>query len=300
VTKKNILSNGKRWAPTWMPFYVDDYMLDEKVIDLTPVGRSVYVELLCSSWSMGGSLPNRPEHLWKYTLLTSKEEWDSVAAEVLALFKVVDGRLVNPRLVEEFQNQRDFVNSRIKGGKTASDKRWGNSSADSSATSLAGISANSSGVQKERKGEERKGKEKPKTMQSHTEADSLTNVSVPALPSEPARRVAEKLAEILGRTNLKPATVAAWASQVESIVTAHGEKVTLDVMQSTLVTNSDGFWRGRIYGMKNFVRCFNSMHEQAKRKTAGPRAAVTVNPLAARAASLNEQHDFTSIAKGDL
>ena len=293
MTKKNILSNGKRWAPTWMPFYVDDYMMDEKVIDLTPVGRSVYVELLCSSWSMGGSLPNRPEHLWKYTLLTSKEEWDAVADEVLALFKVVDGRLVNPRLAEEFRNQRDFVNSRIKGGKNASDKRWGNSSANSS--------ADSSGVQKERRGEERKGKEKLKTMQAHTEAESLTNVSVPAPPSEPARRVAQKLAEILGRTNLKPATVEAWANQAEGIVTAHSEQVALNVMQSTLVSNNDGFWRGRIYGMKNFVRCFNSMHEQATRKTAGTRkAAVATNPLAARAASLNDKHDFTSIAKGDL
>ena len=53
----------------WFPFYYADYMGDEKVISLTPTGRSAYIELLCSSWPMGCSLPNVPEHLWKYTPL---------------------------------------------------------------------------------------------------------------------------------------------------------------------------------------------------------------------------------------
>ena len=53
MTKKQ---RSSKWSPTWMPFYCADYMSDERVIDLTPVGRSVYVELLCSSWSIADTL----------------------------------------------------------------------------------------------------------------------------------------------------------------------------------------------------------------------------------------------------
>jgi hypothetical protein len=51
--------------------------------------------------------------------------------------------------------------------------------------------------------------------------------------------------------------------------------------------------------MKNFARCFNSMLKQMNQNTtAGTR--TTVDPLAARAASLSTGHDFSALAKGEL
>ncbi len=303
MTKRDILSNGKRWAPSWMPLYVDDYMRDERVMDLTPVGRGVYIELLCSSWSNGGSLPNRPEHIWKYTLLNSKAEWDAVATEVLAMFKVVGDRLVNKRLAEEFQNQLDSVNSRIEGGKKSAKKRvrdasgqWVNTNSDAnSATSLAGDSVPKSVPEKEKRGEEKRGEE-IKTVTTHATKSLVADAPTSALPSESATRVAEKLAAILGRYNLKAGTKTAWAEQVAGIVAEHGEQTVVAVMQFHLAESSDGFWRGRILGPKNLAKCFKSMLAQKQRVAGTSRAAA---PLA-RAASLKTGHDFSAMAKGDL
>jgi hypothetical protein len=50
--------------------------------------------------------------------------------------------------------------------------------------------------------------------------------------------------------------------------------------------------------MKNFSRCFKTMLKQMEQGTAGTRQAI--DPLAARAATLNTGHDFSAIAKGEL
>jgi len=285
-----------------MPFYCHDYMRDERVIDMTPVGRSVYVELLCSSWSMGGSLPNRSDHLWKYTLLNTKEEWDAVSVEVLSMFKVVDERLVNPRLSEEFKQSHKIAQGRINAGKLGAEARYGSGTASSGANGTAsgkGVEHNINITEQNKK---------PKTMQGHVSESEVASSSAllepktqgPASgPSDAAARVAEKLAAILGRDDLKPRTKIAWAEQVEVLVTAHGEKTVMDVMQYALVDNPDGFWRGRIYAAKNFVRCFNTVHKQAQRKDAGTRKAAA-DPLVQRAASLQSGHDFSAMAKGDV
>jgi uncharacterized protein YdaU (DUF1376 family) len=272
-----------------------DFMSSPDVEIMTCEEVGSYFLLLQKAW-LGGencTLPNDPARLAKLARV------EKVSELVLSKFmQDKDGRLFNERLKSEW----DFAVKRSKDASKAAKKSHATGLRSQSGRSTTAMPAHSDGTATKTKTQTQNNtKTKLKTMQGHTEAGLSTDVGVvSAAPSEPARRVAGKLAEVLGRTNLKPATVEAWAREAESVITSHGEQVALDVMQSTLVANNDGFWRGRIYGMKNFVRCFNSMHEQAKRKTAGLRAAVTMNPLAARATSLNEQHDFASIAKGDL
>jgi hypothetical protein len=82
------------------------------------------------------------------------------------------------------------------------------------------------------------------------------------------------------------------------LVTKNGEATVLQVMNALLAENRDGFWRGRIFAMKNFVRCFTTMHKQFVRDAGTSRTAA--NPLAEHTASLKTGYDFSAIAKGDL
>jgi hypothetical protein len=131
------------------------------------------------------------------------------------------------------------------------------------------------------------------------EASSSASPSKP-VPGEAAVRVTAKLVEILRRENLKPATLKAWAEQAERILTKHPEPEVIAVMQWALVDSDNMFWRGRVYSMKHFANLFSTIRQQHGIKDAGTRKAAVTNPLAARATSLNDKHDFTSIAKGDL
>jgi uncharacterized protein YdaU (DUF1376 family) len=281
---KNILE------PWWYRHVPRDFMSSPDVQIMTAEECGSYFFLLQNAW-LGGqdcTLPNDPERLAKLARV------GKVSELVLGKFSVdKDGRLFNPRLLEEW-------NDAVKRSKDAS-----KAAKKSHATGLRSQSRRSAAAMPTHSDSPainintNTHINKTKTMQGHAEADSATDVaSDSASPSQPARRVAEKLAETLGRANLKRETVTAWAKQAEGIVAAHGEQMVLHVIHSALVDSSDGFWRGRVYAMKNFVRCFNTMLEQVTRKTAGTRAAA--DPLAQRAASLQTGHDFSAIAKGEL
>jgi uncharacterized protein YdaU (DUF1376 family) len=298
-----------------MPFYPGDYVNDERVMHLSPTGRATYIELLCHSWMLGGSLPYSPAHLWKYTLLESPEAWKVVADEVLSMFKIVDGRLVNPRLAVEYEESQRLADARIRGGKKTAAKRWketGNSSPDSSATS----SANSSGVgrrEENRRKEKKKASEPPSADSvsvsfSETVTGSKTEPQnqpgsgsnpQPVPPTEAGVRVAQKLLQTLGR-KLKPATLTAWCYQADALLKTHSEETLNAVMQWALVESTDGFWRARVVAMKVFVKCFKTMLSQYQTRGLKPGAAAGANPLAARAASLGEEYDFSAQAKGDF
>jgi hypothetical protein len=208
-----------------------------------------------------------------------------------------DGRFFNKRLKAEW----DFAVKRSKDASKAAKKSHATGLRSQSGRSAAASPAQSDGTATKTKTQTQT-KTKLKTVQAHTEADSAPSVALgsasSASPSEPATRVAEKLAAILGRTNLKPATVQAWAGLAEGIIVKHGEQIIVDVMQQQLVDTPDGFWRGRVFGMKNFVRSFNTMLTQTKNNVTTIRK--TADPLAARAASLQTGHDFSNMAKGDL
>jgi hypothetical protein len=213
------------------------------------------------------------------------------------LFKLdKKGRLFNPRLSEEW---REALN-RSKEGKKNHDKRY-TPDKPADATSInaecpeddSSITTNTYTNTKTYTN-----KKQAKTVLEHVSSLSSDEaVSAPTPTPSPATRVAGKLVEVLRRDNLKPTTKTAWADQCENLVQQHGEATVLRVMDYALVQNPDGFWRGRIYAMKNFVRCFGTILEQANRGTGTRKAA---DPLAQRAASLQTGHDFGAIAKGDI
>jgi uncharacterized protein YdaU (DUF1376 family) len=277
-------------APWWYKHVPRDFMSSPDVTMMTAEEIGTYFLLLQSAW-LGGAdctLPNDPDRLAKLARVPV------VSDIVLSKFQTDEnGRLYNPRLLGEWNEAL----KRSKDGKNNAKKRWqdgmprhsggnGTALARHSQPNATNTNTNTN-------------KNKNQNHEKHSSSSQpASGEALPSAPSEPAGRVAQKLAAVLGRDNLKPATAQAWTAQAEGIVAEHGEQAALDVIQFALVDNSDGFWRGRIYAMKNFVRSFATMHSQMKRKTAGPRGAA--DPLAQRAASLQTGHDFSSMAKGDL
>ena len=277
-----------------------DFMSSPDVEIMTCEEVGSYFLLLQKAW-LGGencTLPNDPGRLAKLARV------EKVSELVLSKFELdKDGRLFNPRLKDEWDN----AVKRSKDATKSANTRWENGMRSHSARNAAALPAQSEGIATQYTTPNTKNpKPKTKTMQTQVEVSSASNeASSPALtetpnpgPSEAAQRVAGKLAAILGRDNLKPGTKTAWAGLAQALVETHGEQTVMQVMQHHLVDSANPFWRGRVMAMKNFARCFNTMLKQAQNGTAGTRAAV--DPLAARAASLQTGHDFTAIAKGDL
>jgi uncharacterized protein YdaU (DUF1376 family) len=248
-----------------------------------------YFFLLQCAW-LGGedcTLPNDPDRLAKLARVPQ------VSQTVLSKFKTDKaGRLFNPRLLDEWKE----AVKRSKDGKKAIAARWkkehgGNTTVSPSKNDSVTTNTNTN-----------TNTNKSKIVQTHAALFSSANAEVSSGPTthppgESALRCASELAKILGRENLKPATVNAWAVQVEKVLVANEEKTVLAVMRWALIESGDGFWRGRIFAMKNFCRAFKAIHQQFK---SGQQRGAAADPLAARAASLKTGHDFSTLAKGDL
>jgi len=240
-------------------------------------------------------LPNDPNRLAKLARVPV------VSDIVLSKFQNDEsGKLYNPRLLDEWKEAL----KRSKDGKNNAKKRWQDGMSrhsDRNGTALprrcqpnaTNTNTNTNTNTKKTKNHEKHASESASASLSDTASTETPNPG----PADAAVRVTQKLATVLGRENLRPTTTMAWAELAHGLVREHGEKTVLEVINFALVENSDGFWRGRVFAMKNFVRGFNTMLAQMKR-TAGTRKPT--DPLAARAASLSTGHDFSVMAKGDL
>jgi uncharacterized protein YdaU (DUF1376 family) len=276
-------------SPWWYRHVPRDFMSSPDVQIMTAEECGSYFFLLQNAWLSGQdcTLPNDPERLAKLARVAKLSE------TVLGKFKLdKEGRLYNPRLLDEWKE----AIKRSKDGKKAIQTRWEkkvrqNNDRDTTVSAPNNDSITTNTHTNTHTNTNKKLSEKP-----DTEAGSSVVDLIPALPSEPATRVAQKLAEILGKRTLKPATVQKWAARAEGVTGEHGEQTVMAVMQWALVENPDGFWRGRIFGPETLSKCFKTMLSQSK-ATPIRKAA---DPLAQRAASLQTGHDFTALAKGDL
>jgi uncharacterized protein YdaU (DUF1376 family) len=302
VSKKQ---SSKFESPWWYRQVPRDFMSSPDVQLMTAEECGSFFFLLQWAW-LGGedcTLPNDPDRLAKLARV------ERVSDLVLGKFETDSkGRLYNPRLGEEWANAQ----KRSKDAKKALSKRWNKGSGRATPVEPPNYGSDTTVLPPNYASDTTKTKTKTNTNKKletvlpHTEASPATHVALASASSEsPAPgptaagvSVAQKLAAILGRDNLKPSTQTEWAEQADKLISAHGEQVVLDVMRHHLVESTDGFWRGRVLAMKNFARCFNTMHKQSKSKTAG--TARSADPLAQRAASLQTGHDFTALAKGDL
>jgi uncharacterized protein YdaU (DUF1376 family) len=277
--------------PWWYRQVPRDFMSSPDVEMMTAEEIGSYFLLLQKAWLLGENctLPNEPERLAKLSRV------EKVADIVLKKFLVdKDGRLYNPRLLDEWKDAL----KRSKDGINSAKARWDNgmrSHSGRTATALAsqcGGNATNTNTNTNTN--------KSKTVQGHASlSESKASSASPSkpTPSHGAVQLAAKLAATLGRQDLKPATLTAWAEQAEGLIASNGEETIHTVMEYAF-ESTDGFWRGRIYAMKNFVRCFKTMLKQSQQnKSAGKRSQ---DPLAQRAASLATGHDFSAMAKGDL
>ena len=291
-------TNGTQELPWWYRQEPQKFMSSPDVEMMTCEEIGSYFLLLQKAWLLGENctLPNDPVRLARLSRI------DKVSDLVLSKFLMdKDGRLYNPRLSMEWQEAL----KRSKDAAKSANARWNKDMRPHSDRNATALPAQCDGNAKTEHNTTEQNT-KTKTMQRHvSEPESADAVSSSASsetqtagPTESAVRVAASLAAILGRDDLKPATKTAWAEQAEVLVTKHGEATVLQVMNALLADNRDGFWRGRVFAMKNFVRCFTTMHKQFVRDAGKSRAAA--NPLAEHTASLKTGYDFSAIAKGDL
>jgi len=254
-----------------------------------------YFLLLQCSWLAGEdcTLPNDPAKLAKLARV------DTVSSNVLNKFSLdKDGRLFNQRLAQEWQEAL----KRSKDGKKAISARWKKDNGGNTTVSRSNYDSNTTNTNTHTN-TNKVLKEDTKLSKSSSEepSDPPQNPARPA--SGPARNCAESLAKFLGRTNLKPATVESWAQQVEPLLAHTDEQTIVAAMQWALTDSGDGFWRGRVLAMANFVRCFKTINQQrisGQKRTSGQKRGKAADPLAERCSSLKTGHDFSALAKGDL
>lgn len=108
----------------WFPFYVDDWLNDERVRMMSFEERGAYLELLCFQWREG-SIPSDSQGI--ASLLGVNVEFvKSLMDTVLKCFTKSEGRLVNSRLEIERKKQRakhrKVVAAGRKGGKAKAAK----------------------------------------------------------------------------------------------------------------------------------------------------------------------------------
>jgi len=297
------MTSSRLEQPWWYKQVPRDFMSSPDVQIMTAEECGSYFFLLQHAW-LGGenaTLPNDPDRLAKLARV------DKVSELVLSKFEIDEnGRFYNPRLRDEWKEAL----KRSKDGKNNAKKRWQESMPRHSGANTTALPSNSQANATNTHTNTHTNKKKKQHHATHTSepvsahADSVSAPSETQPPTQAtgpsvsAVRVAGSLAAILGRDDLKPATKLAWSEQAEALVTKHGEATVLQVIQTLLADNPDGFWRGRIFAMKNLVRCFATMHKQFVRDAGKSRTAA--NPLAEHTASLKTGYDFSAIAKGDL
>ena len=277
-------------SPWWYRQVPRDFMSSPDVQTMTAEECGSYFFLLQCAW-LGGedcTLENDPARLAKLARVTQ------VSETVLRKFKTdKDGRLFNPRLLDEWKE----AVKRSKDGKKAISARWNKEHGSNTTVSPSKNDSITTNTHTNTH------TNKAKLSQTHASysasaEDSSGPQSTPTAPGAAAVRVTGALVEILGRTDLKPATLAAWEQQAQTLLGKHDVDTILSVMRWSLVDSGDGVWRGRVFARKNLVRSFGAMQTQFKRDSQNRGAAA--DPLAARAASLKTGHDFSAISKGDL
>lgn len=101
--------------------YPEAWKSSPRVAAMAPAARSGYWEILLSMWLAGGELPDDDAMLMACARLTSSQ-WKAHRAVIRAMLTVVDGKVTQDRLAEEYQRTVELVQKR----KEAADKRWEN------------------------------------------------------------------------------------------------------------------------------------------------------------------------------
>lgn len=113
----------------YFPFYVDDFLDDEKVEIMTTEEVGAYLLLLLRAWKQdpAGSLPPDDTTLARWARL-EMDRWDKMKHAVLAPFqRRQDGRYYQLRMVVEYKKIRTLFLAKSRAGKRGAKSRWVNS-----------------------------------------------------------------------------------------------------------------------------------------------------------------------------
>jgi uncharacterized protein YdaU (DUF1376 family) len=87
--------------------------------------HGAYLLLIGALWNNEGKLPADDDVLAGYAKLTTKE-WLAIKPKLMPLFKVVRGKLMQPRVTEDLAKYRDTSGKRKSAGKTGGEASAGN------------------------------------------------------------------------------------------------------------------------------------------------------------------------------
>lgn len=122
-------------------FYVDDWLSSPNVALLSLEEEGAYLNLLMRAWKQPDcGLPNDDAALAAWSKLGAAK-WKKSGARLRALFEEQNGRLYNPRLMRERENQMQYWQGRnnrheairakrAEAGKAGAEKRWKGRSGD--------------------------------------------------------------------------------------------------------------------------------------------------------------------------
>lgn len=111
---------------SWFPFYPRDFASDGNVEAMHTLAVGAYILLLCKAWHENppASIPNDDAVLARWARLTP-EEWSKVRDSVLAAWTTSeDGRLIQPRLLAEYEDAVLHSTRRSDAGRTNVRQRW--------------------------------------------------------------------------------------------------------------------------------------------------------------------------------
>lgn len=105
--------------PPYFPLYPKDLLGDDKVLAMCTESFGAYVRLLCAAWvaTPPASIPADDDVLARMTGL-APQRWSELKVCVLAPWQPTkDGRLVQPRLLEEYQKADRKIRANMANGR---------------------------------------------------------------------------------------------------------------------------------------------------------------------------------------
>lgn len=109
--------------PPYFPLWVNNWLGSARIAAMTPAEEGAYFRLLCYEWQADDcTLPTDDDSLAQLSRLGDR--WPASAGKIRACFDVVDGRLVNEKLLETWVEANEQRAKRSQAGKRGMLSRW--------------------------------------------------------------------------------------------------------------------------------------------------------------------------------
>ncbi len=106
------------------PLYTDDWLGSTAIALMSPAEEGAYIRLLAYEWNSGDcSLPDDNKELAVLSRL-GKAWGNGSGAKIRKNFVVRDGRLYNLRMIEIWEEQKEYRERRTEAGKKGAEARW--------------------------------------------------------------------------------------------------------------------------------------------------------------------------------